>query len=824
MGHSAAVEPAASRRFPAQPCADRGGEGRRAGAWQAPPRLVAAAARCAGSHVSCAAHNARTMRLATAGRRGYRARQAMAGPPAPTADYDARRDFGRTPEPLPAPAAGGEAGILAADGTFVIHRHEARRLHYDLRMATDRVLVCWAVPRGFSYDPAVKHLAVHTEDHPLRYRTFEGVIPKGEYGAGTMLIWDTGSYEVLKADDLAAAIGAGEVKVVLRGRRLRGEWHLVRTRAGQSGNDEWLLFKARDRYSREPGEPAPPVIHPARTRPAPMPARPRAMAADGDHGQFSDPDWLFELEFDGLRTFAAVTGGEVAFMRPSGAPAAIRRPIRAAVERDFSAVRASQALLDGVLVALDRQGRPAREALNGGSAACDSGGDAAHGGAAVRADAAGDPTAAAEPAPPDEEAHAAPAGAPAAGAPAGTMAYYAFDLLHYDEWDLRGLPLVERKQFLRALLPPLPALLYADHVTASGESLAAVAAGAGFHGLIAKRAASSYRSGAHSDWRRVPLQASAGASEVEVHAALSAAASRQRKRTDVQFSNLGKVYWPAEGYTKGDLLAFYEQIADFLLPYLRDRPVHMKRFPDGIGGNSFFQRQAPAGVPDWVELVEVDARHTRQFICNDLRTLLYLVNLGSIELHPWLSRRGSLTSPDFAVLDLDAKETSFGNAVRVARTAGKVLRGIGLRPAIKTSGASGLHIYVALVAGYQFEQVRLFMEAVARVVARELPEIASVERLPRGRGGKVYVDFLQNRKSATVVPPYVARPVPGARVSMPLEWDELDGDLHPSRFSIANVPDIVARRGDLFRATLTDRQDFAPAIDRLQIYLAEPPS
>ena len=376
---------------------------------------------------------------------------------------------------------------------------------------------------------------------------------------------------------------------------------------------------------------------------------------------------------------------------------------------------------------------------------------------------------------------------------------------------------------MHSLLPASPVLLYADHVTASGESLAAVAADAGFHGLIAKRAASGYRSGARSDWRRVPLRASANAREVEVRAALSAAASRQRRKADVQFSNLDKVYWPQEGYTKGDLLAFYEQIADYLLPYLRDRPVHMNRFPDGIGGKSFFQRQAPAGIPDWVELVEVDARHTRQFICNDRRTLLYLVNLGSIELHPWLSRRGSLAIPDYAVLDLDAKEATFGNAVRVARTAGKVLRGIGLRPAIKTSGASGLHIYVPLVAGYSYEQVRLFAEAVARVVARELPDIASVERLPRGRGGKVYVDFLQNRRSATVVPPFVARPVPGARVSMPLEWDELDGDLHPDRFTIANVPELLARRGDPFGCTLTDPQDFAPAIDNLQVYLADPP-
>ena len=762
----------------------------------------------------------------------------MGGSRATGANYDAKRDFARTPEPPMAPAAGAEAGIPAADGTFVIHRHEARRLHYDLRMATDRVLVCWAVPRGFSYDPTVKHLAVHTEDHPLRYRTFEGVIPKGEYGAGTMLIWDTGSYEVLKADDLAAAIGAGEVKVLLRGRRLRGEWHLVRTRAGQGGKDEWLLFKARDRYVRAADEPAPPMVDAARARPAPLPRRARAMSAAGDHEQFSDPDWLFELEFDGLRTLATVVDGDVAFKRPTGAAAAVPLPVRAALERDFARVRASQALLDGVLVALDRHGRPARDALDGCVAALDPGhGAGACGSTAGRAGrtntATGAP-AAVDRVQPNAGADTA-AGDTAAGTgsaeetpertaatPTGTVAYYAFDLLHYDEWDLRGLPLAERKQFLRSLVPELPTVLYADHVTASGEGLAAVAAGAGFHGLVAKHAASTYQPGAHSDWRRIPLKAAAEARDVEVGAALAAATDRQRKHTDIRFSNLDKVFWPREGYTKGHLLAFYERIADYLLPYLRDRPVHMNRFPDGIGGKSFFQRQAPAGVPDWVELVEVDARHTRQFICNDLRTLLYLVNLGSIELHPWLSRRGSLAVPDFAVLDLDAKEAEFGTAVRVARTAGRVLRGIGLRPAIKTSGASGLHIYVPLVAGYRYEQVRLFMEAVARVVARELPDIASVERLPRGRGGKVYVDFLQNRRSATVVPPYVARPVPGAQVSMPLEWDELDGDLHPRRFSIANAAEIVARRGDLFRSTLTDRQDFAPAIDKLQLFLADP--
>ena len=786
------------------------------------------------------------------------------------ADYQARRDFRHTPEPAFEAAA---LDAPAAEGTFVVHRHEARRLHYDLRLAAGGVLVSWAVPRGFCYDPVVKHLAVHTEDHPLSYRTFEGVIPKGQYGAGTMLIWDQGSYEVVNAagraeTDLGVALAAGEVKVILRGRRLRGEWHLVRTNDEQ---DEWLLFKARDRYARSADEPVPVVD--TRARPARLPDRPAAMRPATTTTRFSDPGWLFELEFDGLRTLATVRDGRAVLARPSAAPLELHPRAAGEVASAFSRVRADQALLDGVLVALDARGRPSRSAIDawvagpdgggGGAGAAEGGGsdgsaragagggtgaggvagagDGTEGGAGT-ADGGSDGSTRAGAGGPGSATDAGGAtgadgatdaggatgadGATDAGVVAGaggagaTAVYYAFDVLHYDEWDLRAVPLVERKQLLRGLLPATGRLLYVDHVAGSGDQLAATAAAAGFHGLMAKRADGAYRAGEQPGWRRIRLPVDHDAGRLEVHDALARTTRQRRRHTRFPLSNLDKVFWPHEGYTKGDLLHYYEQVAEYLLPYLRERPVHMNRFPDGITGESFFQRQAPAGVPDWVELVEVDAEHDRQFICNDVRTLIYLINLGSIELHPWLSRRGSLDSPDFAVLDLDAKETTFGNAKRVARTAGKVLRGIGLDPALKTSGATGLHIYVPLIPGYGYDQARLFMEAVARVVAREHPDIASVERLPRGRGGKVYVDFLQNRKSATVVPPYAARPVPGASVSMPLDWDELDDDLHPGRFTIKNTPALLARRGDRFRPTLTDRQDFAPAIERLQEYLA----
>ncbi len=214
--------------------------------------------------------------------------------------YRKKRDFDRTPEPPPdtAPARGTR--------TFVVHRHEARNLHYDLRLEMEGVLKSWAVPRGFSYDPKVKRLAVRTEDHPLMYETFEGVIPKGEYGGGTMTIWDRGRYELSKADDGPQAVSEGKLEIVLRGRKLRGEWHLVKTR---SEKDEWILFKARDRYAREESEKAP-FFDLSRAIESPLPDRIEPMRAGAERAPFSDPAWVFEAEFDGRRVALRKEGAE----------------------------------------------------------------------------------------------------------------------------------------------------------------------------------------------------------------------------------------------------------------------------------------------------------------------------------------------------------------------------------------------------------------------------------------------------------------------------------------------------------------------------------
>ena len=299
-------------------------------------------------------------------------------------DYEDKRDFERTSEPAP--------GLPDADrGTsvFVVHRHEARHLHYDLRLEMNVVLKSWAVPKGFSYDPADKHLAVRTEDHPIEYETFEGMIPKGEYGAGTMTIWDHGRYRVLADGDPAAAVETGKFEIEMYGRRLRGEWHLVKTK------QNWLMFKSRDRHAAAEGMP-PLSMDLTAAESAPLPARPRPMEPGESVEPFSDPGWLFEMKFAGRRVLVRKQVDAVGFVGTRDAAtlaAALPRLVKA-----LGAVRADSALLDGVLVALDPHGRPSAELL-------------AH---ALEADTE-------------------------AGDQAVTVQLYAFDLLYFDGFDLRGL-------------------------------------------------------------------------------------------------------------------------------------------------------------------------------------------------------------------------------------------------------------------------------------------------------------------------------------------------------------------------------------------------
>lgn len=693
-------------------------------------------------------------------------------------EYRRKRDFSRTPEPVPRPTGGAEN----PEARFVVHRHEARRLHYDLRLESGGVLRSWAVPRGFSYAPSTKRLAMRTEDHPLEYLTFSGVIPKGQYGAGTMTVWDEGIYEDVVGCGLSEGLVKGELKLRLRGRRLRGEWHLVRTRAAERGGGEpWLLFKSHDRYAGPDRDSVLGISLQGVPRAEPFSPREfRPMSPDGETAPFSDPEWLFEADFDGARVLLTYAHDRLQAYATAGAmPGGFRVLDLGAFAPPLAAERA---ILDGVLVAADEHGRPSREALERALARGREG-----------------------------------------------MVCYVFDLLYFDDFDLRPLPLLDRKAALRDVLPSgQGTLLFVDHILGDGPALAAALARAGLRRGLARRGESPYRSGPSPDWRLMCVDPGEEAATLPVYRALErdvgpTARSPVRR---VRPTNVDKVYWPREGFTKGDLLAYYASVADLLLPHLADRPVHMLRCPDGIDGPRFYQRHPPEHLPSWIRKVDVTKfgtgaadegeATTPAIVCEDRDTLLYLANLGSIDLHAWISRVASLDHPDWAVLDLDPPAgVPFVQVARLAREIRSLLERLGLRSYPKTSGASGLHVYVPLAPVHDFEQARMFCEAVALMVVREHRDIATVERSPSRRGGRIYLDCLQNRRGATMAPPYVVRPVAGASVSTPLDWDEVDDSLHPSRFTIRTAPPRFAERGDLFGGVLQDRQDLRPAIAEL---------
>lgn len=670
--------------------------------------------------------------------------------------YQNKRGFSQTPAPPPRKQL-----RKLTEPVFVVHRHEARRLHYDLRLQVAGVLKSFAVPKGFSFDPEVKHPAVRIEDQPLESEHFAGVIPQGQGDAALTTIWDRGPYELLNGP-WEAAIVSGQIELRMRGSFLRGEWHLVKLKKEQ---DQWLVFKTRDIYAREK-EGTPVSLALLNVPRRPMPQRLSRMEIGDRSSLFVHPDWLYEPLLPGLRLLAEKKGARVRFR---GA----RRRLNSVAGRVIAAlqgVRAENAIIDGILVCLDDDNRPCSLTLE----------------------------------------------RTLLGEQSKPIFYYAFDLLYYDEWDLRDFSLAERKAALSSILPRHSAVVYVDHERNRAAELFETVSAVGLRGIVAKSSASPYRRGPSDDWMWIP----AGRTPRRPRGPHQRKHRSTRTRS-VVFTNRSKVLWPRAGYTKGDLIDYYEEMADWLLPYLRDRPLSLNRFPNGIAGDSFFQKDTPEHAPDWLQTILVESKQhdeveTRFLLCNDRSTLLYVANRAAIELHPWSSRRESLESPDWAVLVLDSTTDDFSVVVRVARAVEELLRELELRPYLKTSGAQELHIYIPLVAGYTYEQVRMFCEDVARAIAIREPALATIERSKPRRDGKVYIDFLQNRQGPTVVAPYVVRPVPAASVSAPLAWEELTDDLHPSNFTITNIAARAAQLGDLFASTLHDCQDLLPAIDSLQ--------
>jgi bifunctional non-homologous end joining protein LigD len=840
--------------------------------------------------------------------------------------YRKKRDPERTPEPF-----GGRR--LSSGRLFVVQKHAATRLHYDLRLEMDGVLKSWAVPKGPSVHAHEKRLAVHVEDHPIEYADFEGVIAPGNYGAGSVIVWDRGWYRSVKPEDPLEQLRRGKLEVELFGYKLRGLWTLAR----MSGKDkEWLLLKKTDgavtsaelidRYPQsivsgltvEEIADVPRRLASIRRRLEALDAPRRDVTARSqpfmlatlDDRPPGDKGWLFEIKFDGVRVLAARRGEHVELYGRSGQLITGRYPD---LVQALLALPIERFVIDGEIVALDESGRPSFQRLQPRMALTD---------------------------PRDIE--SAASRVPIEGV--------FFDCLAVDGHDLRRLPLTTRKECLRLVLPQLGPVHYADHVVAQGKALLEAAAEQRLEGIVAKKAASAYTGGRSRDWIKVKCQRRQefviggytdpqgsrgyfGALHVGLYdggrlvyvskvgtgfdqaglkslsekllpltratppfdtgaipsgrghhwvepklvcevrfsewtkdggirhptflglrsdkrpedcrreaplaapqddaltgtpvppAALSPTKGSDSATRTVKLTNLKKVFWPADGYTKGDLVAYYERIAPLLLPYLRDRPIVLTRYPDGITGKSFYQKDAPEFAPAWVRTERVYSKDAEReidyFVVDDVESLRYVANSGAIPIHLWASRLGALERPDWLVLDLDPKGAPFTDVVKVARALHHILDDLDLPSYPKTSGATGLHILIPLGARYSYDEVRTFARLLAVLGVEAEPKISTIARPLRARGGKVYIDFGQNGHGQTIVAPFSLRPLPGAPASCPLAWSEVTARLDPSRFTMITVPKRSEKIADPLAPVLTGHIDMAAAVARIEARLGE---
>jgi bifunctional non-homologous end joining protein LigD len=511
--------------------------------------------------------------------------------------YHKKRDFRRTPEPK---------GKLSKANRrrFVVQEHHASKLHFDFRLEMGGVLKSWSVPKGPSLDPADKRFAVPTEDHPVEYLKFEGHIPEGNYGAGEHMIWDEGRYEPAPGTDVLEQLEKGRLNFRLHGRRLRGEFNLIRMGRRE---DQWLLIKSRDEYA--------------------------------------EPGWTIELRMPD-------EGAE----QPKGRKKSAARGAKKGVRKiSAKAVDAEKA--------------------------------------------------------------------------------------------------VPASRFFKA------EELSGDAVVKIGDAV-------------------------------------------------------------VSLTHLDKLYWPEDGYTKGDLIRYYYEVSKYILPYLKDRPLIMKRYPDGINGPSFHQHDVNE-APEFVRTARlaVEEGHEVDYIVGDnAATLLYMANLGAIERHPWHSRVRNLDCPDWLVFDLDPGEgIAFETICELALGVREVLERLGLDSYAKTSGSRGMHVYVPIKPRYTYDAVADFAERAATLAASEHSAIATVERsLKKRKRGQIYLDHMQNARGKSVVAPYSVRPRRGATVSAPLDWREVESAaITVQDFHIGNMGRRISRKGDLFKPVLGDRQSLDEAIEKL---------
>lgn len=911
--------------------------------------------------------------------------------------YAQKRDFTKTAEP--------EAGESRDKQhlMFVVQKHDASHLHYDFRLEMDGVLKSWAIPKGPSTDPKTKRLAMMVEDHPFDYRNFEGIIPQGQYGGGTVIVWDEGTYEPLEdiegkkaqEKELLKELKAGSLKFRLHGKKLKGEFALVKTH-GMAENG-WLLIKHNDEFAGEGditekdrsvksgktiaqmeksadkvwnsnhtedtekpkrgskkkavaetpekmvgGQLAERPLDTAADvekllKPAPKSAMPKniqPMKATLVDEPFDDPDWLYEVKWDGYRAVAYINKGDVDI---------ISRNNKTFNDKFYSIHNILKnwkmnAVLDGEILVLNDKGISDFGALQNWRSDAD-----------------------------------------------GQLVYYVFDILWYEGKNLMGLPLEQRQAILQSVLPTDD-----DHVRpsksfkANGKEFFEAAKKIGLEGIIAKKANSQYtpdirsrewlkikvhqrqeivitgftknegtskpfsaltmgvyeggklryvgkvgtgfnnrmqkemmeqfkplitdkspfevepdvdkpsrfrpkRMGAKPTWLKPELVGEVEYAEVTADGILrqpsfkgmridkkpkdiilekstdaeetvksvetqhtetqGVASLHLNKHKDIvmppkdkdrrtllnpteetqvrkicghelKFTHLSKVYWPEDNVTKRDMFNYYYRVAEYMLPYLIDRPMSLNRFPDGIHGPSFYQKDVKGKAPDWITktfpYTTSDGEHKEYLVGSDESYLLWMASLGCIEINPWFSRVQSPDNPDYCVIDLDPDKNTFDQVIEAAQEVKKVLDAVDVPSYPKTSGSTGIHIYIPLKARYSYDQSQMFARLVVNIVHKQIPDYTSLERMVAKRSGKMYLDFLQNRPGATIAGPYSLRPKIGATVSMPLHWDEVKPGLTMRDFTIFNSIDRLKETGDLFKGVLGKGIDLEKTIKKAQ--------
>jgi bifunctional non-homologous end joining protein LigD len=894
------------------------------------------------------------------------------------AEYRKKRQFDKTAEP---------AGSTerSSKKRFVIQKHAATRLHYDLRLEVDGVMKSWAVPKGPSLNPSDKRLAVHVEDHPLEYRKFEGVIPKGQYGGGEVIIWDQGTYELEGPLDADAQMARGDLKFILHGKKVRGSFVLVQIKSSKE-KKEWLLIKHKDEFvdllwnAEEHGESVvsgktledvrlgraarkPPETTKLDSLPgarkAPMPRDVALTLASLSDKPFSNPDWLFEVKWDGVRGLAYVSDGEVSVRSRTGREIAPEYP----EVRDLAnQLDASEAVVDGEIVALDESGRSNFQKLQNRSG--------------VRN-------------------------------PSGTLlemipaTYYAFDLLYCDGYDLRKTPLEQRKELLRTILRPNAHIRFSEHEVGKGKELYEAARQQSLEGIIGKKRDSVYAGQRTSLWLKfkivdeldavvcgwtaprrsreffgalvlglysgpklefigsvgtgfdhdaqkkiydqmkklrqpdsplseVPklkeeiewieprlvarvkygnwtdgnrlrapvflsLRDDLSSEECTVEAGQPKAVrrvedkspgathqekdavktpdrkfktiARQKEPAQVidsprknsslataaksgevvvtknieeairkgsseglnvevdgrvlRLTHLNKIYFPESGIRKRDLLAYYFRTGHLMLPFLKDRPMVLRRYPNGIQEKAFFQKEAPDSIPEWLDRAIVHSEERGGDIpyvmANDLAALLYLTNLGCIDHNPWSSRSDTQGTPDYVFFDLDPTPgTPFTTVLQIARAIQGILHSIRLTCFLKTSGASGFHIFVPLKPEYTYEQTRGFAELVGRMASDELTGLITFERMVHKRPrGKVLMDALQNARGKPLATVYSVRAYPQAPVSTPVTAAELKKDFSPEQWNLNTLDRRLKEVGDLWKDFWSKRQSLSESLELL---------